>query len=134
LAIPLSSYYIGYDTVVFLAGLGNIPPELHEAARIDGANEWQIFRAITFPLLSPTTFFLLLIAITGTFRAFTQIYMMRTPAAASAVDTLGLHIFETVRNNSNMGYGSAMAFVLFAVIVGLTIVQNRISSRRVFYG
>jgi multiple sugar transport system permease protein len=127
--------YIGYDAVVFLAGLGNVSPELYEAARIDGASGWSIFRYITLPLLSPTTFFLSLIAIIGTFQAFTQIWILRTPASQRAVDTLGVHIFETVRSTDpNMGYGSAMAFVLFGVILLLTVVQNRIAGSRVFYG
>ncbi len=115
--------------------MGGIPPELYEAARIDGAGGWAIFRHITLPLLSPTTFFLSLIAVIGTFQAFTQIWIMRTPASQRAVDTLGVHIFETVRSaDPNMGYGSAMAFVLFAVILLLTVFQNRIMGSRVFYG
>ncbi len=126
--------YIGYDAVVFLAGLGNISAELYEAARIDGASGWKVFRHITFPLLSPTTFFLSLIAIIGTFKAFTQIWIMRSPAASTSVDTMSVYIFETVRTNGNMGYGSAMAFVLFGVILLLTVFQNRIMGSRVFYG
>jgi ABC-type sugar transport system permease subunit len=126
--------YVGYDAVVFLAGLSNIPSELYEAARIDGASEWSVFRHITLPMLSPTTFFLSLIALIGTFKAFTQIWIMRTPAAASSVDTTSVYIFQTVRENSNLGYGSAMAFVLFGVILLLTLFQNRIAQRSVFYG
>ncbi|MBL8133076.1 MAG: sugar ABC transporter permease [Anaerolineae bacterium] len=127
--------YIGYDAAVFLAGLGNIPADVYEAARIDGANSWQMFRRITLPLLSPTTFFLTLIAVIGTFQAFTQLWIMRTPAAQSSVDTIGVTIFETINSTDpNMGYGSAMAFVLFGVILILTFVQNRIASRSVFYG
>lgn len=127
--------YIGYDAVVFLAGLGSIPGELYEAARIDGASEWGLFRHITLPLLSPTTFFLTLIAIIGTFRAFTQIWIMRNPANQTAVDTLGVNIFETVRaTDPNMGYGSAMSFVLFGVILLLTLFQNRFMGSRVNYG
>jgi multiple sugar transport system permease protein len=127
--------YIGYDTVIFLAGLGNIPGELYEAARIDGASGWRLFRHITLPLLSPTTFFLSLIAIIGTFQAFTQIWIMRTPAAASSVDSISVYIFETVRSTDpNMGYGSAMAFVLFVIILLMTFAQNRIAEDRVFYG
>src|SRR5690606_18049121 len=83
--------YIGYDTVIFLAGLGNIPGELYEAARIDGASGWGLFRHITLPLLSPTTFFLSLIAIIGTFQAFTQIWIMRTPSSARSVDTVSVY-------------------------------------------
>jgi multiple sugar transport system permease protein len=127
--------YIGYDAVVFLAGLGNISPDLYEAARIDGASRWREFRHITFPLLSPTTFFLSLIAIIGTFKAFTNIWIMRSPAAGGSVDTVSIYIFETIRTtNPNLGYGSAMAFVLFGVILVLTLVQNRIAGRKVFYG
>jgi multiple sugar transport system permease protein len=127
--------YIGYNAVVFLAGLGTISGELYEAARIDGANEWAIFRRITLPLLSPTTFFLLLIAVIGTFQAFTQIWILRNPASQSSVDTLGVYIFETVRRTDpSLGYGSALSFVLFGVILLLTFVQNRIARRQVFYG
>jgi multiple sugar transport system permease protein len=127
--------YIGYDTVVFLAGLGNISGELYEAARIDGASGWRLFRHITLPLLSPTTFFLSLIAIIGTFKAFTQIWIMRSPAAGSSVDTVSVYIFETVRaTDPNMGYGSAMSFVLFGIILLLTLFQNRIMGSKVFYG
>lgn len=127
--------YIGYDAVVFLAGMGNIQPDLYEAARIDGATRWHEFRHITFPLLSPTTFFLSLIAVIGTFQAFTQIWIMRSPAAGGSVDTVGVYIFQKVtQTNPELGYGSAMAFVLFAVILVLTLIQNRIAGRRVFYG
>lgn len=127
--------YIGYDAVVFLAGLGNVAPELYEVARIDGASNWKMFRYITLPLLSPTTFFLSLIAVIGTFQAFTQIWIMRTPAAQSSVDTLGVYIFRTVQNTDpNMGYGSAVAFVLFGIILLLTVFQNRIMGSKVFYG
>jgi multiple sugar transport system permease protein len=127
--------YTGYSIVIFLAGLGNIPTELYEAARIDGASGWQSFRHITLPLLSPTTFFLILIATIGTFQAFTQIWLMRRPGAFAAVDTINIHIFETIRaTNPNYAYGAAMTFVLFAVILILTLIQNRVIGRRVFYG
>jgi ABC-type sugar transport system permease subunit len=128
--------YAGYSTVIFLAGLGNIPPELYEAARIDGANKWHQFRHVTLPLLSPTTFFLMLIATIGTFQAFTQIFLMRRPGAFKAVDTINIYIYEEIRNaaNPDYAYGAAMAFVLFGVILILTLIQNRIIGRRVFYG
>lgn len=127
--------YIGYDTAIFLAGLGNISGELYEAARIDGASGWAIFRYITLPLLSPTTYFLSLIALIGTFQAFTQIWIMRNPASQSSVDTLSVYIFETARaTDPNMGYGSALSFVLFGVILLLTLFQNRLAESRVFYG
>ena len=127
--------YIGYATVVYLAGLGNISGELYEASRIDGAGEWRVFRYITLPLLSPTTFFLTLIAIIGTLQSFTQVWILRTPAAARSVDTLGVLIYETIgATEPNMGYGAALSMVLFVAILVFTIVQNRVSKNRVHYG
>lgn len=127
--------YAGFSSVIFLAGLGNIPEDVYEAARIDGANGWHQFRYITIPLLSPTTFFLMLIATIGTFQAFTQIFLMRRPGAFDAVDTINLYIYNEInRSSPNYAYGSAMAFVLFAVILALTLIQNRVAGRRVFYG
>jgi multiple sugar transport system permease protein len=127
--------YTGYSTVIFLAGLGNIPTELYEAARIDGASGWKVFRHITLPMLSPTTFFLTLIATIGTFQAFTQIWLMRTSAARRTVDTINIYIFEEINAaRPNYANGAAMAFVLFGVILVLTLLQNRFARRRVFYG
>ena len=126
--------YIGYDAVIFLAGLGNISPELYEAARIDGANGWRIFRHITLPLLSPTVFFLSLVAIIGTFQAFTQIWILRTGAVGNRVNTASVYIFDELQNSNRYGYASSMAFVLFALILLMTLFQNRIMGRRVFYG
>jgi multiple sugar transport system permease protein len=127
--------YAGYSAVIFLAGLGNIPPELYEAARIDGASSWKQFRHVTLPLLSPTTFFLILIATIGTFQAFTQVFLLRRSGAYDAVDTINIYIYNEIQTgNPDYAYGSAMAFVLFAVILVLTLIQNRIVGRRVFYG
>jgi len=126
--------YIGYDAVIFLAGLGNIPGELYEAARIDGASGWRIFRHITLPLLSPTVFFLSLVAIIGTFQAFTQIWILRTGAVGNKVNTASVYIFDELQNSNRYGYASSMAVVLFALILLMTLFQNRVMGRRVFYG
>ena len=99
----------------FWLALGNIPGELYEAARIDGANGWRIFRHITLPMLSPTVFFLSLVAIIGTFQAFTQIWILRTGAVGSKVNTASVYIFDELRNSNRYGYASSMAFVLFAL-------------------
>ncbi|NPA27394.1 MAG: sugar ABC transporter permease [Chloroflexi bacterium] len=125
--------YVGYDTVIYLAGLGNIPQELKEAAAIDGANQWQIFRYVILPLLSPTTYFLSLIAVIGTFKAFNHIYVMREPAAQGTVDTFSLVIFDEFFTKTRYGYASALAFILFAVILVLTLLNRRIQGSRVFY-
>lgn len=127
--------YIGYATVVYLAGLGNISGELYEASRIDGAGEWKVFRYITLPLLSPTTFFLTLIAIIGTLQSFTQVWILRNPASQRSVDTMGVLIYETIgATEPNMGYGAALSMVLFVAILIFTLFQNRLSKDRVHYG
>lgn len=126
--------YIGYDTVILLAGLTAIPRHYYEAAAIDGANPWQVFRHITLPLISPTLFFLSMVAVIGTFKAFNHIYIMRTPGARDTVDVLSVVIFDQIFQFHNAGYASTLAFILFIAILGLTLLQNRILGRRVFYG
>jgi multiple sugar transport system permease protein len=126
--------YVGYDTVIYMAGLGNISTELIDAAEIDGAGRWQIFRYVIFPLLSPTTYFLSLIAIIGTFKAFSSIWVMRHELALGTVDTFSVMIFNEFFTKLQYGYASALAFVLFAIILCLTLVNNRIQGSRVFYG
>jgi multiple sugar transport system permease protein len=126
--------FVGYNTVIYLAGLGNISLELIDAAQIDGAGRWGVFRNIIFPLLSPTTYFLSLIAIIGTFKAFSHIWVMRHELALGATDTFSVFIFAEFFDKVRFGYASALAFVLFAVILSLTFINNRIQGSRVFYG
>ncbi len=126
--------YVGYDTVILLAGLSAIPRHYYEAAEIDGANSWQVFRHITLPLVSPTLFFLSMVAVIGTFKAFNHIYIMRTPGARDSVDVLSVAIFDQIFEFHNAGYASAMAFILFVAILVLTLLQNRVLGKRVFYG
>lgn len=126
--------YVGYNTVIFLAGLGSIPHELYEAAEIDGANQWQIFRSITVPLLSPVTFYLAIIAFIGTFKAFNHIYVMREPSAQGTVDVTSVTIFDTFYGLSSYGDATAQAILLFIIILALTFVQNKIFGEKVFYG
>jgi multiple sugar transport system permease protein len=126
--------FVGYDIVIYLAGLGNIPTEAVEAAEIDGASKWQIFRHITFPLLSPTTYFLSLISIIGTFKAFNHIWVMRLGEALGTTDTFSVVIFTEFFEKYRFGYSSALAFVLFAIILSLTYINNKVQGSRVFYG
>ena len=125
--------YVGYDTVIYLAGLGNIPTELNDAAEIDGASKWEVFRFVTFPLLSPTTYFLSLIAIIGTFKAFATLWVFRESLALGTTDTFSVAIFLEFFEKLRYGYASAMAFVLFAIILMLTVINNRFQGSRVFY-
>jgi len=125
--------YVGYDIVIYLAGLGNIPTELNDAAEIDGASKWDVFRFITFPLLSPTTYFLSLIAIIGTFKAFATLWVFREGLALGTTDTFSITIFLEFFEKLRYGYASAMAFVLFAIILGITVINNRFQGSKVFY-
>lgn len=126
--------YVGYNTVIYLAGLSNIPSELTEAAEIDGANKWQVFRYVTFPLLSPTTYFLSLLGVIGTFKAFNTIWILRDGAALGTTDPFSVVIFIEFFTKTRYGYASALAFVLFAIILSLTLINNRVQGSRVFYG
>jgi multiple sugar transport system permease protein len=126
--------YVGYDTVIFLAGLGNIPTELYEAASIDGANKIAQFRHITLPLLSPTTYFLTLLSIIGTFKAFNHIWVLRSGAALGTTDTATVVIFTEFSRNTRYGYAAALSIVLLGVILILTLVNNKMAEKRVFYG
>jgi multiple sugar transport system permease protein len=126
--------FFGFNTVVFLAGLGSIPGELYEAAAIDGASKWAQFRSVTLPLLSPTIYFLVLWSTIGTFKAFNHIWVLRSSAALGTTDTASVVIFLTFRENARYGYASAMAILLLLIIIVLTVVNNRVASRRVFYG
>jgi multiple sugar transport system permease protein len=126
--------YAGYNAVIFLAGLGGIPEDLYEAARVDGASEWHIFRHVTLPLLSPITFYLSILAFIGTFKAFNTIYVMRTPFARGSVDTASIVVFDTFQKDFQYGLATAQAILLFFIILGLTQVQRTFFERKVFYG
>lgn len=126
--------YVGYDTVIYLAGLGNISRDLYDSAEVDGANKWHTFWGITFPLLSPTTYFLSLIAVIGTFKAFNTIWILRSNLALGSTDTISVTIFIEFFEKLRYGYASAMAFILFAIILMLSFINNRVQGSRVFYG
>jgi multiple sugar transport system permease protein len=122
----------GYDMVIYLAGLQGVPDSLYESAVIDGANSWQQFTRITVPLLSPTTFFLLVTSVISSFQVFNTFYVLFSiPAYSTTVYIyyLYLNAFQYFR----MGYASAMAWVLFLVIGGITAVQWKMSHRWVHY-
>ena len=126
--------FVGYNTVIFLSGLGNIPKEIYEAAEIDGGSKWDRFWYITIPMISPVTFYLTLIGFIGTFKAFNHIYVMRTPSAQNSVIITSLLVFDRFYKANQYGVATAQAIVLFAIILGLTLAQNKIMGERVFYG
>ncbi len=123
----------GYNMVLFVAGLQNIPEHLYEAAKIDGASPWQRFRDITLPMLSPTTFFVVVISIIGSFQVFDQALVMTAGGPGTATTTLVLYIYEQGFQSFHMGYASAIALILFMVIFGFTAFQFRVQRRWVTY-
>lgn len=126
--------FVGYYALIYINGLGAIPRQLYEAAEMDGAGRLRSFFSITVPLLSPTTYFLTLLGVIGTFKAFTHLYVLRTAAAAGTTDPISVEIFFTFFRKARLGYASAIAIILFLTVLGLTLIQQRTLERRVSYG
>ena len=124
---------IGYQMVIFLAGLQSIPEELYEAARMDGATNWQNFRRITLPLLRPTTYFILVTSLIGSFQVFTSIYVMTAGGPVRSTDVIVYHIYQAAWEQLRMGYASAMSWVLFAIIMVATWIQFKVMGREIEY-
>jgi len=124
---------LGYSMVLFLAGLQNIRKDLYEAAALDGATGWTRFWYITLPLLSPMTFFVLIISIIGSFQVFELVYVMTKAGPSNATNTLVYFIYQNGFSFYQMGTASAAAMVLFLIVLTLTLVQYRLQNRWVHY-
>jgi multiple sugar transport system permease protein len=124
---------LGYPMVLYLAGLQGIPEEYYEAAKIDGAGGWQVFRHVTIPLISPTSFFILVLSIIGSFQVFEQTYIMTQGGPSFSTMTIVLLLFNRGFYDFRMGLASAMAYVLFAIILVFTFVQFQLQRRWVHY-
>ncbi|MBM4417112.1 MAG: sugar ABC transporter permease [Chloroflexi bacterium] len=124
---------VGFDFVIFLAGVQNIPRHLYEAAAIDGANGWQQFWKITLPMLTPTVFFAVVVGTIWALQVFDQPYIMTQGGPGDASRTVVLKLYEESFRALRFGYGSAIALALFAVIMVVTAVQFRSSGRWVHY-
>jgi multiple sugar transport system permease protein len=120
---------MGTMMVVFLAGLQDIPTDVYEAASLDGATKKQQFFHITVPLLRPVVLFVLTLGFIGTFQVFDQIFVMTAGGPAKSTITLGYLIYMEGFGNFSMGYASAIAIVLFAMIMGIFLIQRRIVGR-----
>ncbi|MCX6021502.1 MAG: sugar ABC transporter permease [Chloroflexi bacterium] len=119
-----------------LAGLTAIPPDVYDAARIDGAGEWRILRHITLPLLSPTLFFLSIVSVIGAFQTFNSIYVMTDPLTGGPLNTtrnITMLVYLNFYEFSRLGLASAIAFLLFFIVLALTVFQMRVLSRKVHY-
>ena len=124
----------GFNMVVFLAGLQSVPARLYEAACLDGAGAWQQFRRVTLPLLRPTLVFVTIITGIGYFQLFAEPYVMTQGGPAGATLSVVLLMYEEGFRWWNMGYGAAVAFVLFAVILALTLLQLMWQGRKLMGG
>jgi multiple sugar transport system permease protein len=119
--------------VIFLAGLQGIPDHLYDAAKVDGATAWRRFLNVTLPLLSPTTFFVVVISVISSFQVFDQALIMTNGGPGTATTTLVLYIYQVGFQSFEMGYAAAVALVLFAAIFVFTVIQFLLQQRWVTY-
>ena len=131
--IIMSFWSIGGQMVILLAALKGISPTYYEAADIDGAKTLQKFRHVTLPLLTPALFFNLILAFIGAFQVFTQAFIMTEGGPNYATLFYLLYLYRMAFENFRMGYASAMAWILFLIVLLLTLIQFRFSDRWVFY-
>ncbi len=131
--ILMSLWGIGGGMIIFLAGLQSIPKQLYEAAEIDGAGRFSQFRHVTLPLLSPVVFFSLTMGFIGSFQIFTQAYVMTGRGVDNSTLFYVLYLFDQAFRYFRMGYSSALAWVLFAIVLAITLVQFRLARRWVYY-
>ncbi|UCC68363.1 MAG: sugar ABC transporter permease [Armatimonadota bacterium] len=124
---------VGWGMVIFLAGLQGIPEHLYEAARLDGANPWRQFWYITFPLLFPAIFFVLVMSLIASFQVFDLVYVMTGGGPLHSTDVIIFYLYQFAFERFQLGYAAAISYVLFAVIFILTLAQLRIFGRRVQY-
>ncbi len=125
---------LGFYVVVFTAGLQGIGRQYYEAAAIDGASGPRQFTHITLPLLSPTTFFLLIVGAINGFEFFDLSYVMTQGGPGDSTRTLVYYIYDSSFHFFRLGYGATLALLLFAIIGAITAVQFRLGRRWVFYG
>jgi multiple sugar transport system permease protein len=118
--------FMGYYMIIFLAGLHAIPGEYYEAARVDGAGRWQTFWSLTLPLLKPVTFFVLVIIIIRSFQVFDQVYVLTQGGPAYSTYVVVYYIYELAFRHMKLGYAAAASVVLFAILLVLTLIANRL--------
>jgi multiple sugar transport system permease protein len=120
----------GTMMVIFLAALQNIPTQVYEAAIVDGANAWQIFRKITVPLLRPTTFFVITIGLIGSFQVFDQVFVITNGGPADTTLTIAYLVYASGFTDTRMGQAAATAIILFVIIFVFTLIQRRFVGER----
>ncbi len=131
--VLMSLWGIGGNMIILLAGLQGVPASLHEAAEIDGAGSWRRFQSITIPMISPVILFVSIMSVIGSFQTFTQAYIMTGGGPAYATLFYLLYLYRNAFSWFEMGYASALAWVLFAIILVCTLLGLRVSSSWVHY-
>jgi multiple sugar transport system permease protein len=131
--IFISLWNVGSAFVIYLAGLQGVPIHYYEAAEVDGATEWQRFWKITVPLITPSIFFNIVMGFIGSFRVFTQAYIMTGGGPADRTLFYVLYLFQKGFQDFRMGYASALAWILFLIILAMTLFQMWLSRRWVYY-
>lgn len=135
--VIMSLWSLGSTVVIYFAALRNVPLELYEAARIDGANAWQQFRNITVPFISGALFFTIIVNTIASLQIFTEVFTMffgaRSGAAQSSALFYVIYLFQKAFRDLDFGYASAMAWLLFVIILIITAIQIRLSRRFVYY-
>lgn len=124
---------VGYDMIIYLAGLQAIPRDYYDAASLDGAGGWQQFRDITLPLLTPTTFFLTVIGVINSLQVFDLVYVMTRIGEVNRLPTVVYYIYDQGFRNFRMGYAISVAWVLLIIILIFTLIQFRLQKRWVNY-
>ncbi|MFZ5917361.1 MAG: carbohydrate ABC transporter permease [Chloroflexota bacterium] len=133
LALVVLTWILGQPVILFVASLGNIPTELLEAAQIDGANSWQRFWKVTFPLLLPTTLYVLVTQTIGVFQVFVVVLLMTKGGPAYATMTIVYDIYQTAFDFYHFGYAAAMGVVLLLIVGAIAVIQYRFLGREVQY-
>jgi multiple sugar transport system permease protein/sn-glycerol 3-phosphate transport system permease protein len=125
--------YTGYNMLFFLAGLQSIPRELYEVSSLDGASAVQQFFKVTLPMLRPTTFFVLVTNVIGSFQVFDTVFVMTNGGPGNATEVINFKIYQTAFQFFDFGYASTIAMLLFLIILVITVVQVRYFNRRTTY-
>ena len=131
--LMMSLWGLGRSMVIYLASLQGIPRHLYEAASIDGAGRWQSFWRVTLPMLTPTIFFSLVLSVISTFQTFTSAFVATDGGPLDSTLFYVLYLFRQAFQYFNMGYASALAWILFVIVLVLTLLIVRSSDRWVFY-
>jgi multiple sugar transport system permease protein len=132
--IIMALWSVGGSMLIFLAGLQGIPTELYDAAQVDGAGRWQRFWHVTIPMLTPTIFFNLVLGIIASYQAFTNAYVMTEGGPGSATLMMVLLLYRVAFEQFNFGFASAIAWLLFAIILLFSLIVIRSSNFWVYYG